>query len=337
MTADETKSLAGTTTVDEKVVFEAQRLSYDAARVIAEKIAFRISGRTRDQIVIIASTQLLADMSNLVAIKAVLEELAREYSALGDTIEKLPVAAHRSLVKDARSPAAIAATLSPALAAATAAVQSALTLVGLFRQDVDYKGVAITLDTQAFEIELAGRVRMHKAREVIVPDFAVFTAPHGGKGALLTLLAHVRSARSRVLLSAMEKDVEVEPDAKKESFISAVAEVDKRLNDLETQLTKSELDGSGLTLLARLFRVENLVAKSALFVHARVVLAGGSNRAQRSLWRSMFSGDGLSSTGGAVVTWAILSTHGSVEDGATFSHTMSAKSPKPPEMPPSIA
>ncbi len=336
MTTDDTKPLAGTTTVDEKVVFEAQRLSYDAARVIAEKIAFRISGRTRDQIVIIAGTQLLADMSNLVAIKAVLEELVREYSALGDTVEKQPAAEQGSLVKDARSPAAFTTVLSSTLAAATAAVQSALTLVALFRQDVDYKGIAITLDTQAFEIELAGRVRMHKAREVIVPDFAVFTAPHGEEGSLLSLLANVRSARSRVLLAALGKDMDVEPDAKKESFASAVAEVDKRLSDLETQLTKSDLDGFGLTLLARLFRVENLMAKSAMFVHARVVLAGGSNRVQRSLWRSMFSGDGLSSTGGAVVTWAILSTAGAVEDGATFSHTMSANSPKPPETPTSI-
>lgn len=336
MTTDDTKPLAGTTTVDEKVVFEAQRLSYDAARVIAEKIAFRISGRTRDQIVVIASSQLLADMSNLVAIKVVLEELAREYSALAHTVETLPVAVHGSLNEDARSPAAFTTALSSTLTAATAAVQSALTLVALFRQDVDYKGVAITLDTQAFEIELAGRVRMHKAREVIVPDFAVFAAPQGGKGSLLSLLANVRSTRSRVLLAAMEKVTHPEPDPKQLSFTSAVAEVDKRLNDLETQLTKSDLDGSGLTLLARLFRVEHLMAKSGMLVHARVVLAGGSNRVQRSLWRSMFSGDGLSSTGGAVVTWAILSPAGAVEDGATFSHTMSANSPKPPETPTSI-
>ena len=37
--ADQPKSLDGSTTVDEKVVFEAQRLSYEAARNIAENLA----------------------------------------------------------------------------------------------------------------------------------------------------------------------------------------------------------------------------------------------------------------------------------------------------------
>ena len=41
--ADEFKPVDGKTTIDDKVMFEAQRLSYDAARVIAEKIAQRIA------------------------------------------------------------------------------------------------------------------------------------------------------------------------------------------------------------------------------------------------------------------------------------------------------
>jgi hypothetical protein len=51
----------------------------------------------------------------------------------------------------------------------------------------------------------------------------------------------------------------------------------------------------------------------------------------------LFTGDGLSSTGGAVVSWAILSAHGAVEDGGIFAESRSAKSPKPPENQSSIA
>ena len=67
--------------------------------------------------------------------------------------------------------------------------------------------------------------------------------------------------------------------------------------------------------------------------HVRVLLAGGSNRIERSLFRTWFSGDGLSATGGAVVSWAILSERGAVEDGGMFSESLSAASPKPPETP----
>ena len=71
--------LEGKTTVDDKMVFEPQRLSYEASRAIAEKIARRISERTKDRLVVIAGMQLLADFGNVVAIRSMLEEIAGEY------------------------------------------------------------------------------------------------------------------------------------------------------------------------------------------------------------------------------------------------------------------
>src|SRR5674476_764124 len=94
--ADQPKPLDGATTADDKVVFEAQRLSYEAAHNIAEKIARRISERTKGREVVIAGTQLLADFSNLVAIKAMLEELAQDYDALAELARaSVPVPPHK--------------------------------------------------------------------------------------------------------------------------------------------------------------------------------------------------------------------------------------------------
>ena len=370
--ADTPKTLDGNTTVDEKVVFEAQKLSYDAARIIAEKIARRVSERTKGKEVVIAGTQLLADFSNLVAIKAVLEELADDYDALAELAHaSVPGAAHKppkiSGIVDTRSTfstiAAAAGAITPGIGAATAGVQGALTLVELFRQDVDYKGVPIAIDTLAFELELASRLRMHKAKNVVVPAFAVFAAPARGESAFRTLLERVHEARSRLLRAIGPKKLagkkkaepllaEIDapliefrgadessqtPLATPEQLHDALAEIDKRFSDLQTQLEKADADGSGLTLMARLFRIETIMSRSPMFVHARVVLAGGNNRVQKSLFRTMFTGDGLSSTGGTVVSWAILSPHGAVEDGGIFSETRSARSPKPPENQPSIA
>jgi hypothetical protein len=358
--ADDIKPVDGKTTIDDKVMFEAQRLSYDAARVIAEKIAQRISQRTKEKEVVIAGTQFLADMSNLVATKAILEELAKDYALLAETT---PVAqaefATRSLWRGA---VAITSKLNPVVGAVTAGVQTALTLVSLFRQDVDYKGVPISIDTLAFELELAARLRMHKAREVIVPEFAVFAKPSAKDGALIALLDKVKANRVAAIKAHAPKpphpmgpksptprksgDVDDAdlvlfdthlPDADADSLGVELTHIDARFNDLQTQLMKSDVDPSGLTILARLLRIETIVARSPILVHVRVVLAGGSNRMQHSLWSSMFHGDGLSSSGGAVVTWAILNVNGAVEDGGVFSHSMSAASPKPPETPPSIS
>jgi hypothetical protein len=367
--ADPVKPLDGTTTVDAQVVFEAQRLSYDAVRNIAEKIARRVSGRTKGQEVVIAGTQLLADISNLVAIKAVLEELADDYDALAELAHasvpahKIPTAAGIVDLRTTFSTATAVGAITSGFGAVTAGVQGALTLVELFRQDVDYKGVPIAIDTLAFELELASRLRMHKARDVFVPSFAVFSAPSRGESAFRTLLQKAHAARSRVLRAVGPKkpaaktkseqilaDIDALhhhlPDADEPERISlatpdqihdALAEIDKRFSDLQAQLEKADADGSGLTLLARLFRIETIMSRSPMFVHARVVLAGGNNRVQRSLFRTLFTGDGLSSTGGAVVSWAILSPYGAIEDGGIFSESRSAKSPKPPENPPSIA
>jgi hypothetical protein len=360
--ADDIKPVDGKTTIDDKVMFEAQRLSYDAARVIAEKIAQRISQRTKEKEVVIAGTQFLADMSNLVATKAILEELAKDYALLAETTPSVQAEfATRSLWRGA---VAITSKLNPVVGAVTAGVQSALTLVSLFRQDVDYKGVPISIDTLAFELELAARVRMHKAREVIVPEFAVFAKPSAKDGALVTLLDKVKANRVAAIKAHAPKpshplghdpkppvprksgDVDESdlvlfdthlPDADTDALNVELTHIDARFNDLQTQLMKSDVDPSVLTILARLLRIETIVARSPILVHVRVVLAGGSNRMQHSLWSSMFHGDGFSSSGGAVVTWAILNVNGAVEDGGVFSHSMSAASPKPPETPPSIS
>ncbi|HEV7703718.1 MAG TPA: hypothetical protein VGO46_05460 [Gemmatimonadaceae bacterium] len=366
--ADAPKPLDGTTTVDAQVVFEAQRLSYDAVRIIAEKIARRISGRTRNKEVVIAGTQLLADFSNLVSIKSVLEELVNAYASLADLARgsaKAPThrapAAAGVVGTGSRFTviAAVGAAIS-GLATVTAGVQGALTLIELFRQDVDYKGVPIAIDTLAFQLELASRIRMHKATAVVVPEFTVFSAPSRAEGALCTLIRRVHRARSDALLEIapgflggrrltpyviadirpvdhLSGESERTSDKPSDEMHDSLAEIDKRFSDLQAQLEKSDVDATGLTLLARLLRVESILMRSPVLVHARVVLAGGNNRVQRNLFRTLFWSDGLSSTGGAVVSWAILSPDGAVEDGGIFTESRSAKSPEPPEHQSSIA
>jgi hypothetical protein len=386
-------ALEGKTTVDDKMVFEPQRLSYEAARSIAEKIARRISGRTRDRHVVIAGTQLLADLSNVVATKSVLEELAGEYDSLARAVSTstsvVPLGHYYSRGRQTE----YVQLAVPSFDTISAGVKGAFTLLSLFRQDVDYTGVPVSIDTLGFEIELAARIRMHKAKEVLIPDVAVLHVVDVGASAMRASIERVKSARS-ACISAMSEKAAKEPKASKpwrpfehlltrndlevqhregderggdaeqgmiehgiveplperpdlteivpppaprlDVVLDVLAQIDQRYNDLESSLAKMDPGGTGLTVLARLLRAESLSARAPMLVHARVLTAGGSNRVSRSLFRTMFTGDGLSSCGGAVVSWAILSEHGAVEDGGIFTESMSANSPKPPDIPHSI-
>ena len=371
--------LEGKTTVDDKMVFEPQRLSYEASRAIAEKIARRISERTKDRLVVIAGMQLLADFGNVVAIRSMLEEIAGEYDGLTKAVQASTyLVPHAPVTTRSRSDYAQLAV--PSFDTLSAGVKSALSLLSLFRQDVDYRGVPLSIDTLAFEVELAARLRMHKARHVLVPDFTMFTTSDTGASALRTLFERVKAARNasiqviaakapkrvrgagtlnlREALAAKRAEREVidlehvdlergdqahadqqheqsteAPAPNFDAIVEIFGEIDRRFGDLESQLAKSETDAGGRTLSSRLHRAEKILAQSPLLVHTRVLLAGGSNRIARSFFRSMFTGDGLSFTGGAVVSWAVLSEHGAIEDGGVITESMSAASAKPPRTP----
>jgi hypothetical protein len=67
--------------------------------------------------------------------------------------------------------------------------------------------------------------------------------------------------------------------------------------------------------LARLLRAEAIKTEEPIYLHAVVVSSGGHHRIARSLWRTMFYGDGLTFVGGATVRWSLLAADGSIEKG----------------------
>jgi hypothetical protein len=121
------------------------------------------------------------------------------------------------------------------------------------------------------------------------------------KAALRNDAAAVQSLTARVSALRRELDPITEP----------MARADQRLSELETSLSARD-EKSGLTVLSRLLRAEALRARNATVVHAQVVSSGGHHRVARSLLRTIFTGDGLSATGGAVARWGVLAPDGDV-------------------------
>jgi hypothetical protein len=212
---------AGKTSVDDKMMFETERLSYESADAIACAIALELRTQLKTQTVVIVGTALLADFANLDALRVTFKDLENEYEAIGTRAAavrqapsqpgaKAPQAGatprllDEVLVPEASGPAALVGALSAAAIGAAAAsmlgvaaplVGAALGLAGLLKQDTQYYGDRTSLDPLAFELALADRVKRGGATAVIVPNLTVFE-PAKKPDSLIACLERLQAAKS---------------------------------------------------------------------------------------------------------------------------------------------
>jgi hypothetical protein len=254
----------------------------------------------------------------------------------------------------ARGPVAVAARAAVASAAAvTAGVQATVGLLSLFREDVEFKGVATKVDRLAFELLVAAAVKAWRPRAVFVPDLAVATPVASSASTLSVRWEDVQRARRDAWKSAAplitdlaEKEAALEAAVQSGTPLAVAAasadltrfrrqaepvtellgNADRRLADLQARWNQTD-PHTGVSLLARLLRAESLDELSPLYVHAAIVSSGGHNRVSRNLFRMLFFGDGLSAMGGAIARWGIIASDGSVRDGGAFSSRLGARFP----------
>ena len=338
--------LEGKTSVDDKMVFEPERLSYRsadrAATQIADKVAASIGKDLGTSVLVLAGIELLADFANLIATRVVLAGLEHDYHAVTKftaALSRRPARADfTSLAGDQEGHSFMP---SAAIAPIAVGVQAALGLVSLFREDVDYRGAKTVVDPNAFELALAAKLKSKGAARVIVPAFAVIPGPITGGNSLTAALESTQRAKAAawagvtpfvsqlvtldVALSramAAHDQTGVDDATTKISALrrdldpvtETLARADKRFNDLEADWNKIDA-ATGLTLLGRLIRAEAIREMNATYVHAAVVASGGHHRTSRSLLRMMFFGDGASAMGGVVTRWALLDGEGAVVTG----------------------
>jgi hypothetical protein len=339
--------LEGATTVDEKLTFEPDRLSYRSAGVLAREIAKRCASRVNQPTVVIAGAQFLADLANLQACYLTLDDLKETYHSLiphsRATIDRM---AARPLISDAlHAQALTAATAAAALlptpvAGVAAAVNAALGIAALFRQNVTFSGRQTKVDELAFEVALAADVKSRTSATVYLPDLMVL-APLTKPGSLHARLLALEKVRFAVWQTAgplvsqlvllegkLAQAVQSKDQAQVDSLTAQVSDLrrdldpltaaldrsDRRLSELQAQWANVD-QNSQMSLLARLLRAEALKEKNPIYLHAQIVSSGGYVRTTRSLLSTIFTGDGVSFQGGVVVRWALLDRDGSVQDG----------------------
>jgi hypothetical protein len=348
--------LPGKTTIDDKMVFEPQRLAYESAVAIAARIAQKVERFVKGKTVVIAGTRLLADFANLRAIYVLLDSLRRDYECIGGQARSL--VKQRSaregrlegFVSEAGKAAATTA-VSTVISPAATVVGAALGLISLFRQDVEYHGENTVVDALAFEIALAAEVKCHGAQKASVPDLVVLPALSSDQSMLQAQLNRVQEAKASAWSSVgplisqlvrLEGELDGAAKTKDQSaldrlslqtsdmrrdlapVVDPLGRLDQRLSDLQNQLNQTE-PTSGMFQLARLLRAEALQYLEPLYLHGTVVASGGHYRITRNLFRTLFMGDGLSFAGGAVARWALLEKDGSVALGGIESVTLRGK------------
>lgn len=360
--------LAGTTTLDDKVQFEPQRLSYEAVDHIAQKIADKVGHRIDGKSVVIIEVSVLTDLSNLQAIQLELDLITAEYRGIAKAAKHLSTRRAKPEAESDSMETAVEgegdrlsysitgksvltglakttgglANLNTGIAAASALATSAVGLLSLFRQDVQYKGADTSIDKLSLQLALGSHLVAHQpTAKVFIADLlnlpALRTEPHCLHARLLQVEEARGNAWSLIAPHVTELanlDMQLDEAARANNqdrldqltrqaaalrhdlqpISDPLSRADQRLANLNATLTHTD-PASGFSFLARLLNVEALQARKPLFLHCAAAASGGSFRIIHSLWRTLFSGDGITSIGGAVVRWGLLADDGALLAG----------------------
>jgi len=327
--------LAGLTTADEKMTFEPERLSYQSACELAVAVAAAIPTNDKRKRIVLASLADLADLANLRGTLVMLDLLEQDYSQIRGSAQ---TAAGRRTAKSF----AVGGVLPPvtALSGIASVISAGLGIASLFRQDVSYVGSPTSVDAIAFEIAIAAELNKLGFEHVLIPALGLFTASPPGDS-LKDKLRKLEAAKLSVWqtvqpmvseLVALDTQLDLASRAKNQPEIDRLttevnalradlaplteplAALDQRWSQIQGDWQKTSPD-TGLTGFARLLRAESVQRGDPVYLHAAVVSSGGYRRISRSLFRTIFTGDGLSFTGGTIIRWALLSASGEFQAG----------------------
>jgi hypothetical protein len=333
-----------------------------ALRVL-EKLP-QAQGNNPARTVAITGGPLMADLNNLSAMLVLINQIKKQYDTCAAIAKALAVPSVPPPPLDAEgdegfeSVKSIAKSVAKSIASAgfppvASAATAVIGLLSFFRSDVEYKGATAKVDQLALRILIADKLKC-RCTEVIIDELVrVDSSQAGGNASLLDALETLEQARDQAwtLLSPHLATL-ADAQAKLESASRApnnmagaqkaaetVSVIRKRIGvasdaleraDAQFEHVRSELekaDDGGTMMLAKLLRAELIRDVNPYYLHVSVVSSGGHHRVTRTLWRTLFWGDGLSAMGGVVVRWALLEPTGSFMCGGVVDERASAEFP----------
>lgn len=319
----------GTATAD-KTEFEASYLAYKAAAKAAKNVADIVAAvKPKPTAVLLYSAK---EISNLVFFKAVNDQAGLLLTRIKEFEKQPPLK-----TEGAFKPCAHQETVRPrsVSVAPLLVVDTALTLISLFKSDFSFVGQSVTADDFAIAALVASSLREQKISVVYPPLYypGLFSAAAPPKSALLATLETLMEKQfemSKTLADSAAKKAELtrlgtaEPDKDCKAVYQAdIATMDARENEIKsTEGTLSQFlaglmkanDQGGAALLQSLLSGEQLATglKGGILLQVKSVAAGGGTKT-----RSNIFGSKLWFHGGIVLTYVLTDDKGLIVASGT--------------------
>ena len=289
----EVKMLEGKLTIDENVTIECQILVYRAMSEIASQISHEIKNHGVKRVIIFNQH----DLNIVLSYKTTLEQInifKEQYEKAVKEEEEKEVAAKMPLVS------------KDILVAGTTVLTSLVDIASLLKTGTDIKGKKIDLVDEALVSEIARTLQPEVT--TIYPPF-INIVP----GKLLSVIFELSKLKE-------EADRKIAIWSKDEQSQDKVAQL-KNLNGQYEKILTSLVgvdENTGISRLEKLVKGEILSTEldknGTDILYLKVVAGGGNNKTTRNLlWSRLFH------SGGAIITYFLLSKDGIIKASKTFS------------------
>lgn len=295
------KALEGKLTVDDNVMIECQILTYKAVSEIAVQISGEVKKTGVKRVIIYNES----DLNAVLSYKAFIWQV----NLLKEQYDSALAGEEKEGFKFVESAAAVAGVSAGAFV-----LKSFLGAASLFRADADVKGKKVDVSDEALVAEVA---RALKSADVttIYPVF-INTVP----GKLLSVL----SGLSEIKESADQKIIEWSANAKFKDKVTRLKNLNAQYEKILSSLAGADEKTGSVSRLEKLMKGETLSTKldegDTDVLYLKVAAGGGNNKSVRNLlWTR------LEHSGGAVITYFLLSKDGDIKASKTFYNTTGYK------------
>jgi hypothetical protein len=236
------------------------------------------------------------------------------------------------------------AAVSSGFAAASSVGRAAIDFLSLLRQDTSYFGRSYTVKDTAVALEFLRGLVARPDVECFYPKLMLYRAAETTQRSLERLegrLRAVQNLRDRAKQSlqdlsrdTLELQLEISPpkpqhhpsgqelmelstqliekrirlDASQKLYDAAADKLDKTLAGLNIA------EANGITVGETIEKAEEILSRfqihklRTIFLYVEAVALAGGYRVRSNLWRTLFNSDGLSYSGGAIVTYAFINS-----------------------------
>lgn len=323
----------GATTINEQMDIEVVMLAVGSIREIAADIGARVKSRLGGgpKLVLLGDDSLLRKVAEWRA-------FSTRMNVVEEAIESLPVWRQEPETK-------LEGALVPMLSGASASIEALSRLLSFFKADTSYHGRSVAVESSTLYPALAGHLIENEVSSVSIGGTPMLSGPADHRQDLIGRMERLLQLRTQLAMmltgapaarnedspaddgsDASEQDLSGEADIATGSKTAQEATPAADVEDDQQQVDQTQIrslieavdelmkdltiagDGtSRLTDLQAGSETAHLIdmAPRAYHLSAKVIKSGGAYRIRKHLFTTLFFGDQLSYSGGAVISFTL--------------------------------